>query len=76
MYHPCLCVVKDERSSYISRDDSMAPSKIYIISWIIIPRVSDKLVELEEVTTEIRNTDPRWGSIFRFVSEVRWKYLF
>jgi len=30
--------------------------------WIVIPRVSDKLVEFEEVSTEIINADPktRW----------------
>lgn len=50
----------DEQSLSISRDDSMASSEINI-PWIVIPRVSVKLVEFEEVSKEIRNIDPNTG---------------
>jgi len=56
---PLSLCPNEEQSSSISRDDDSVTSSE--MKWIIIPRVMDKLVEFDKVSSEIRNADSKYG---------------
>jgi len=51
-----------EQSSSISLDDDSITSSEMNVPRIIIPRVLHKLVEFDEVSSEIRNADSKYGN--------------
>jgi len=53
---PVSLCLNDEQSS---RDDDSIPSPV---KWIMVPRVLDKLLEFEEVSSEIKNADTTYGN--------------
>jgi len=51
----------EEQSNSISRDGDSITSSEMPVPWIIIPSVMDKLREFDEVSSEIRNADTKYG---------------
>ncbi|KAL4149105.1 hypothetical protein QTP88_003120 [Uroleucon formosanum] len=59
---PLSLCANDEQSSFISLDsDSIASSEMNV-PLVFISSVLDKLKEFEEVSSEIRNADPKYGN--------------
>ncbi|XP_060872640.1 uncharacterized protein LOC132946609 [Metopolophium dirhodum] len=58
---PLSLCPNEEQSNSISRDDDSVTSSEMAVPWIIIPSVLDKLLEFDEVSSEIKNADTKYG---------------